>query len=167
MSNKWKFAFHMVVMLTIGVAIGAMINRALVQRHLRHMVQMRSAGLLGPGDKMLLRSAAPGQQKQIREILDRHRERLDKIQTRFNTEIQDSFLSLKKEIDPILTPEQKSQLERMFPPRPRFRTEGVKEWVLGVDSVPGRARRPHFGATTCGRTNCNSAPIRPKKWKPL
>ena len=120
MNNKWKFVTLMILTLVIGIGIGALLNRALIQRHIRHIIQMRTAGLLSPGDRMLLKSAPPEQQKRIREILDRHRKRLGEIHSRFGREIQDSFLTLKKEIDPILTPEQKNQLERMFPPPPPF-----------------------------------------------
>ena len=118
MNNKWKLVTLMILALVIGIGIGALLNRALIQRHIRHIIQMRAAGLLSPGDRMLLKSAPPEQQKRIREILDRHRKRLGEIHSRFGREIQDSFRTLKKEIDPILTPEQKHQLERMFPPPP-------------------------------------------------
>jgi hypothetical protein len=129
MNSGWKFVTLMILTLVIGIAIGALLNRALIQTHLRHVVQMRATGFFGPGEKMLLGSATPEQQKRIREILDRHRERLGEIHSRFSREIQASFLTLKKEIDPILTPEQKNHLTRMFPPPPPpfpdFRRDGM------------------------------------------
>lgn len=135
MNSKWKFITLMILTLAIGIAIGALLNRALIQSHIRHAMQMRTTGFFGPGEKMLLRSATPAQQKRIREILDRHRQRLGEIHSRFGREIQESFLTLQKEIDPILTSEQKNQLKRMFPPPPPF-------WGPGRDGMRFPRPRP-------------------------
>ena len=61
MNSKWKFITLMILTLVIGIAFGALLNRALIQSHIRHAMQMRATGFFGPGEKMLLRSATPGQ----------------------------------------------------------------------------------------------------------
>jgi Spy/CpxP family protein refolding chaperone len=57
----------------------------------------------------------------IREILDKHAKQLSETHERFGNEIQSAFKSLREEIDPLLTAEQKKQLEGMFAGPPPFR----------------------------------------------
>lgn len=124
MSIKWKIAIHIAATLLIGILIGALLNRALVHRRIRGMLEMRTAGLLAPRPEKILKPVSPEQEKRIREILDSHAERLADIHKRFDEEIQSAFKSLKKEIDPILTPEQRDQLKRMIPGPPPFPGRG-------------------------------------------
>jgi DNA-binding MarR family transcriptional regulator len=120
MNIKWKIAIHIAATLIIGILIGALLNRTLVHRRIRGMLEMRTAGLLAPRPERNLKPVSPEQEKRIREILDSHAERLAEIHKRFDGEIQSAFKSLKQEIDPILTPEQRDQFKRMIPGPPRF-----------------------------------------------
>lgn len=120
MNVKWKIAIHIAVTLLIGILIGALLNRTLVQRRIRNMLEMRAAGLLAPRPEKDLKPLTPEQDKQIRDILDKHAQRLAEIHQRFDREIQSAFSALSKEIDPILTPEQRDQLKRMIPGPPPF-----------------------------------------------
>jgi hypothetical protein len=120
MNIRWKIAIHIAVTLLIGILIGALLNRTLVQRRLRHLLEMRTIGLLALRPERNLNPITPEQEKQIREILDKHAERLAEIHQRFDREIQSAFDSLSKEIDPILTPEQRDQFKRMVPGPPPF-----------------------------------------------
>jgi len=117
---KWKIAIHIAATLIIGILIGALLNRTLVHRRIRGMLEMRTAGLLAPRPERNLKPVSPEQEKRIREILDSHAERLAEIHKRFDGEIQSAFKSLKQEIDPILTPEQRDQFKRMIPGPPPF-----------------------------------------------
>ena len=51
----------------------------------------------------------------IREILDTHAKQVSDIRENFQEEVQSLFESVKAEIDPILTPEQKERLKERFP----------------------------------------------------
>lgn len=120
MNVRWKIAIHITVTLLIGILIGALLNRTLVQRRLKNMLEMRAVGLLAPRPERDLKPMTPEQDKQIREILAKHAERMAEIHQRFDREIQSAFKSLSKEIDPILTPEQRDQFKRMIPGPPPF-----------------------------------------------
>jgi hypothetical protein len=120
MSIKWKIAIHIVATLLIGILIGALLNRTLIQRRLRNILEMRAVGLLTPRPERDLKPVSPEQEKRIREILDKHAGRLAEIHQRFDQEIKSAFKSLRQEIDPILTPEQRGQFKRMIPGPPPF-----------------------------------------------
>jgi len=139
MSVKWKMAIHIVVTLIIGIVIGALLNRALVQKRIKDILNMRATGLLAPNAERVLKSMSPEQQKAIREILDKHAQRLSDIHQRFGREIQSAFKSLQDETDPLLTPEQKKQLEEMLPRPRRFRAPGP-----GGFPFTKRPRSPEF-----------------------
>ena len=124
MNIKWKIAIHIAATLIIGILIGALLNRALVHKRIRGMLEMRTAGLLAPRPERNLKPVSPEQEKRIQEILDSHAERLAEIHKRFDGEIQSAFKSLKQEIDPILTPEQRDQFKRMIPGPPPFPGRG-------------------------------------------
>ncbi len=118
MSVKWKIVLHVAVVLIIGIVIGALLNRALVQKRLRDMVAMRGAGLRVPRPERILKPADAEQEAKIQAVLDKHAQQFSEIHQRFNSEIEATFKSLKDEIDPILTPEQKAAFEKMIPGRP-------------------------------------------------
>jgi len=124
MNIKYKIAIHIAATLIIGILIGALLNRALVHRRIKGVLEMRTAGLLAPRPERNLKPVSPEQEKRIREILDSHAERLAEIHKRFDGEIQSAFKSLRQEIDPILTPEQRDQFKRMIPGPPPFFNRG-------------------------------------------
>jgi len=55
------------------------------------------------------------QSKMIREILDTHAKQVSDIRENYQEEVQSLFESVKAQIDPILTPEQKERLKERFP----------------------------------------------------
>jgi hypothetical protein len=140
MNVKWKIAIHIVVTLLIGILIGALLNRTFVQRRLKNILEMRFVGLLALRPERELRPISPEQEKGIREILDTHAERLAEIHQRFDREIQSAFRSLRQEIDPILTPEQRDQFKKMIPGPPPFR-----HLPRGGFPLMGRRDSPLFG----------------------
>jgi len=118
MNAKWKIAIHIAVTLIIGIAIGAALNRALVQKRIRDTLAMRRAGLRAPGGELPFKPADAAQEAKIQKVLDQHAQRLSEIHDRFRKEIEASFKSLESNLDPILTPEQKAQFEKMIPGPP-------------------------------------------------
>jgi uncharacterized membrane protein YfcA len=61
MNAKAKIVLHMGVTLIIGIAIGAMLNRAIVQKHIRGIMERRAAGMFLPV-RDILASATPEQE---------------------------------------------------------------------------------------------------------
>ena len=145
MSVKWKIVLHVVVVLIIGIVIGALLNRALVQKRIKDMLTMRGAGLRVPRPERILKPLDAEQETKIQAVLDKHAQRLSEIHQRFNSEINAAFKSLKDEIDPILTPEQKKVFEKMIPgPPPAFgRPPRARGWPPrspgGQPGFPGQA----------------------------
>jgi hypothetical protein len=137
MSAKWKIVIHLVVVLIIGIVIGALLNRAIVQKRIKDMVTMRNVGLRVPRPERVLEPADAEQEAKIQAVLDKHAQRLSEIHQRFNSEIDAAFKSLKDEIDPILTPEQKKAFEKMIPgPPPSF--GGPRRFAGGPEGPRGR-----------------------------
>jgi len=121
MSTRWQIVIQVVVIMIIGIVIGALLNRALVQKRIKDMLTMRDAGLREPRPDRILKPADTEQEVKIQAVLDKHAQHFSEIHRRFNSEIEAAFKSLKNEIDPILTPEQKKAFERMIPgPPPEF-----------------------------------------------
>jgi hypothetical protein len=120
MNTKCKIVVYATVTLLLGILMGALLNRALVQKRIKGILEMRNIGLLTPRPEKELEPLSPEQDKQIRAILQKHVERLAEIHQRMDREIQAAFKSLANEINPILTPRQREQFERMVPGPPRF-----------------------------------------------
>jgi len=141
MNIRWKIAIHIVATLLIGILIGALLNRSLVQRRIKSVLEMRAVGLLAPRPERDLKPVSPEQDKKIREALGNHAERLAEIHKRFESEIQASFKALNQELNPVLTPEQREELKRMIPGPPPFFDRGRR----GFPPMMGGAGLPPFG----------------------
>jgi len=120
MSLKLKIALRITITLVIGILIGSMLNRALVQRKIKNILLMRAAGFIAPRPERILKPTGPEQDQLIKEIFDKHGQRLADIHLRFSNEIQAEFKSLQDELAPVLTPEQRRSFEKMLPGPPRF-----------------------------------------------
>ncbi len=126
MSTKSKVTLVFIITLALGIAVGAMLNRTYSQRRIRSILSSRSPDffvtfyerILEPGTK---------QSKMIREVLDNHAKRISEIRENFTDEMQSELESMKAEIDPILTPEQKERLKGRFPGRSPFRGRPMKK----------------------------------------
>jgi hypothetical protein len=119
MSAKSKIILHMGVTLVVGIAIGVLLNRAVIQKRIRDVMERRAAGLFLPV-RDILASATPEQEPKLREAFEKHRKSLAEIHDRFSREIQTALDDLKNEVDPLLTPEQKKRLETKLPGPPPF-----------------------------------------------
>jgi Spy/CpxP family protein refolding chaperone len=137
MNAKAKIILHMGVTLIIGIVIGAMLNRAIVQKHIRDIMEMRAAGRFVPGIQGLLNSATSEQAPKIKEAFEKHRKSLAEIHERFGREIRTAMDDLKKEMEPLLTPEQKKRFETMLPGPPRFLRGGREGFPMGGPPFPG------------------------------
>lgn len=138
MTINWKAAFFTLAALVAGIVAGAWLDRILVRNRFRDLLEMRRAGLLDPRPEKDL-GVTPEVEKKIREIVERHAERMAGIHERFRGEIRASFDALTKEIDPLLTPEQRARFRKMIPgPPPR----GGGVLGFGFAPFPGRPPGP-------------------------
>jgi hypothetical protein len=117
MSVKAKITTIIVLTLFIGVAIGAMLNRALLHRRIARTLAWGNPAAMTANLERLL-SPTDEQSKEIRRILDEHGAVLLKIRKDSMQETMEVMQSLEAALDPILTPEQKRSLSRRdFGPR--------------------------------------------------
>jgi len=125
MNIKVKTALIIMVTLFIGMAAGALINRAVV----RHKIQ--EAFAVHRPDKFVIFmeriiQAEPEQKEKIRAVLMKHAGRMKEMRHKFFTGMQDARESLLKDLKPILTSEQRERLKRkppLFPPDIRHRRD--------------------------------------------
>jgi Spy/CpxP family protein refolding chaperone len=137
MTAKVKIILYMGATLVVGIAIGAMLHRTIAVRRIRNIMEMRAAGRFVPDLQAVLDSATPEQAPKIREAFEKHRVELAEIHERFGKEIQAAMESFKKEVEPLLTPEQKKRFETNFPGPPPFLRHGREGFPMGGPSFPG------------------------------
>jgi len=123
---KSKVTFIIVITLVLGIVIGFMLNRVYSQRRVRNILSRRSPEFFVTFYERILEPDTK-QSKMIREILDTHAKQVSDIRENFQVELQSLFESMKAQIDPILTPEQKERLKERFPrPSPYRDRPGMK-----------------------------------------
>lgn len=119
MNIKLKITFIIIITLVIGIVIGAMLNRTLTQNRVKRILSRRNPPVFISFYERIIEPDT-NQREEIRKILDKHAKHLSEIRANFSEELQSSMESLRAELDPILTPEQKKRLEKGFPGRPPF-----------------------------------------------
>lgn len=128
MNLKVKITFLIIITLVIGIVIGAMLNRAVSQNRIRRILERRNPPIFISFYERIIEPNAD-QRDSVRKVLDKYAQRLSKIRTNFQDELQSSFESMKAELEPLLTAEQKERLEEGFPRQPRFfpRPFGIRD----------------------------------------
>jgi len=111
MNVKTKTAFIIITTLIIGIAIGAMLNRALLQHHIKKTFSSRNPERLPAFYERILDPNVEQTQK-IRSILKKHALTVSKIRDNYQEEMLAANESFKTKLDPLLTPAQKSRLNR-------------------------------------------------------
>ncbi len=109
----------------MGVVIGAMLNRALVQRKISRAFALSNPKTFSLWYENRL-DLDREQSRQIKSILDKHAETTWDIREEFRQEMQSASQELHSQLEPLLTPRQTRQLARgPFSPRrkpdPEFR----------------------------------------------
>jgi hypothetical protein len=140
MNIKTKIIGLVSITLVAGIAIGAFGQRILIQQRIRGIFRMGAAGRIFPSPDNWLKPSDEAQKKAIREIFAKHGEQLADIHKRYRKEIDASFDGLDKDLDPILTPEQKKRLKDMRPKAPPFQGPGPGPFMGG----PGGPGGPGF-----------------------
>lgn len=114
MNVKVKTTFIIIITLVIGIVIGAMLNRALLQQRIKRTISMANPNrLVAIYEEIILPDSV--QTKMIREILSKHAKQVSEIRMKARKDMQSTFESTKKELDKLLTPEQKKRLEKRLP----------------------------------------------------
>jgi hypothetical protein len=130
MNIKTKVTISIVITLIIGVVIGAMLNRALVQRRITRAFALSNPKTFSLWYENRL-GLDPEQARQIKSILDKHSESIWEIREEFMQEMQTASQELHSELEPLLTPRQKRQLDRgPFSPR-RDRSQNFRPLLPG------------------------------------
>ena len=121
MNIKVKTAIIIIITLIMGIIIGAMLNRALLQRRINRAFSWRLPDYMVTSIERIIQPDQD-QRERLRDILKKHAERMMEIRENSRKDMQESFESLQKKLDSILTPEQKRRLQRRLPrPLQRFR----------------------------------------------
>lgn len=121
MNIKVKTTLIIIITLLIGILIGALLNRVLLQHRIKRAFLMQTPGFFITLYEDIIEPDSE-QSKLIREILDKHVKRMSEIRKNFRKDLQSELESLRKELDPTLTPEQKKRLQNRLPlPFRRFR----------------------------------------------
>ena len=110
MNTKVKIAAIMVLTLVLGIFIGAMANRALMHNRIRRTFTMNDPARF-PMRIIEIIQPDGAQEVQLKEILDRHSNKLFESRENFMKESRAVWETLMKEIETILTPEQKERLK--------------------------------------------------------
>jgi hypothetical protein len=111
MNIKTKTAFIIIVTLIIGIAIGAMLNRALIQHRIKRTFSSRNPERLPVFYEKILDPNGEQTQK-IRSILKKHALTVSKIRDNYQEEMLAANESFKTKLYPLLTPAQKNRLNR-------------------------------------------------------
>jgi hypothetical protein len=135
--------------LILGMIIGALISGAFARHRIRRFMSMGEPGRL---EAHVERIIDPDESKReaVREILRKHSERFLEIHSQFEGEMLALRDSLRKDLDPILTDEQKERLERAPKPLKHLRDHRPGQWKdrrpgappPGEDHLPGAPPPP-------------------------
>ena len=140
--------------LIIGMIIGALISGAFTRHRIGRFMSMREPGRLSAHVERII-DPDESQRELVREILSKHAERFLEIHSQFEGEMMALRDSLRKDLDPILTDEQKERLERVPKPPKHFRDRQPGPWM---------DRRP--GALPPGREHPPGAPPPGEEYPP-
>ena len=111
MNVKTKTTFIIFFTLLLGVALGTLLNRALLHRRIGRALSWRNPAALASNLEDLL-SPQGEHAEEIRKILGDHVEALMKVRESSRQEMQVLTQSLENSLDPYLTAEQKQNLQR-------------------------------------------------------
>jgi hypothetical protein len=140
MNIKTKVALGIILTLVIGIFIGALLNRALIQRRIARAFSLSNPKTFSLWYEHRL-GLNPEQSRQIKTILDEHAKTVWEIRQDFMQEMESASQTLHSELAPLLTPEQKRQLERG--PFSRRRGPG-RDFRPGPPAGPPDSRDPRL-----------------------
>jgi Spy/CpxP family protein refolding chaperone len=144
MNIKAKTALIIISTLIIGIIFGALLSRA----YLHHRIR-RAFSMVNPNRSMTFFeqtiNPTPEQREQIRKIIQKHTKTVSELQKTLREGMESSFESLRKELDSVLTPEQKERLEKMMRNRRPWLRRDRRLWPPRDPRFPDPQRKlpPH------------------------
>jgi Spy/CpxP family protein refolding chaperone len=140
MNIKVKTTLIIMSTLIIGIIIGALLSRA----YLHHRIR-RAFTMVNPNRFMIFFeqniSPTPEQSEQIRKIIQKHAKTVSELQKNLRDGMDSSIESLQKELDSVLTPEQKRRLERMMRGRRLWPRRDRRLWPRRDGPFPDPQRK--------------------------
>jgi hypothetical protein len=106
--------------LLIGIVLGGVISGAIVNRRLQHLTELRRPGGLSFFLEHAIQPESEEQAEAIHDVLDRMGPKFHEILEQSHREMEALRDSVRVELDPILTEEQKERLEERTRMRPGF-----------------------------------------------
>jgi hypothetical protein len=131
MKMETKTVLIILITLIIGMIIGALITGAFARHRVQRFMTMGEPGhMVGFLERMI--GPDESQREAVRAVLQKHTEQFLELHSQFEGEMLALRDSLKKDLDPILTDEQKVRLERgpkhPKPWRGKGRRPGPSKW---------------------------------------
>jgi uncharacterized protein YneF (UPF0154 family) len=118
MNVKTKITFWAIIVLVIGIFIGFMLNRIVVQNRIKEAFSRINPNRLPAFYERVL-DPNKDSSSQVRSILSKHAKRVRNIRNDYQKQIQKASQSLYYELAPFLTPVQRKRLSQMlFRPKP-------------------------------------------------
>ncbi len=145
MNTKVKIIGMIIITFILGIVIGALANRAFVHSRIRRTFAVQNPALFARSYMHIIRPDEQ-QAKNIRKILNAHLKQMSEMRLEFLDKMRSSWESLQKDLDALLTSEQRQRLEHN-PPRPirrlrRFRSPGQPPPLDQRRNLPRREKRP-------------------------
>ncbi|OQX87240.1 hypothetical protein B6D60_04325 [candidate division KSB1 bacterium 4484_87] len=142
MNTKTKSVFVLIAVFVLGALLGVVVDRTIVENQMRQ----RFSRFQGPGMARVILERiirpTPGQRVQIDSILEKYGERFQKLRITTRMETMALMDSMRKEIDPILTDEQKEQIQRHIE---RMRRGAMREPLFNKGHWRNFRRPPEEG----------------------
>ncbi len=124
MNTKTKSVFVLIAVFILGALLGVVVDRTIVENQMRQ----RFSRAQGPGMARVILERiirpTPEQKVQIDSILEKYGERLQKLRSATRLKTLNLMDSMRVEIEPILTEEQKERMEQHIE---RMRRGGMRE----------------------------------------
>ena len=142
MSPLAKSIMVIVVTLAIGIAVGALLDASLARGRIEQVREFRGgSNLLDPLER-IIEPTDEEQRERIRAVLMRASARNADVFERTRVEMEAAMDSLRAELEPLLTEEQKARLDRFSPSGGRMRPgrgPGRRPFPRGPDGAGGRS----------------------------
>jgi Spy/CpxP family protein refolding chaperone len=116
MNMKAKTTLIIIATLLIGIIFGALFSRAYLHHRIKRAFIMVDPNRFMPFFEQII-SPTPEQREQIRKIIRKHADEVWEIRNDFDERMSTSLESLRKELNSVLTPEQKARMEKMMKER--------------------------------------------------
>jgi hypothetical protein len=117
MNVKAKTFLIIVLTLLIGMMVGGLTHRIVMEKRIKRAFSLRNPEhMVGLYEKTL--NPDSKQAKQLREILSKHAKIIEELRYNFQEDMRTANQALHEDLDKVLTPAQKSRLQRRsFRPR--------------------------------------------------